>query len=86
MFSKKLPLIRNLFRVRSTPDKKDKRRLTYSRDKRPDCVQLVIALVVSQRVFGSLYEVLAGNTLDKTTLTNFLHKIEKQYGKAEHLG
>jgi len=66
-------------------DKKDKRRFGYSRDKRSDCVQVVIALVVIPEGFPLAYEVLAGNTLDKTTLKDFLHKIERQYGKAERI-
>src|SRR4029434_6811922 len=66
-------------------DKKDKRRVGYSRDKRSDCVQVVIALVVTPEGFPLAYEVLAGNTLDKTTLKDFLHKIERQYGKAERI-
>jgi len=63
----------------------DKRRHGYSRDKRPDCVQVVIALVVTPEGFPLAYEVLAGNTSDKTTLANFLKKIEEQYGKAERV-
>lgn len=63
----------------------DKRRHGYSRDKRPDCVQVVIALVVTPEGFPLAYEVLAGNTSDKTTLPVFLKKIEEQYGKAERI-
>lgn len=63
----------------------DKRRFGYSRDKRSDCVQVVIALIVTPQGFPLAYEVLAGNTLDKTTLREFLHKIETQYGKAERI-
>src|SRR5262250_2368752 len=63
----------------------DKRRFGYSRDKRSDCVQVVIALVVTPQGFPLAYEVLAGNTLDKATLREFLHKIEAQYGKAERI-
>ncbi len=66
-------------------DENDKRRYGYSRDKRSDCVQVVIALVVTPEGFPLAYEVLAGNTLDKTTLGEFLHKIETQYGKAERI-
>lgn len=61
----------------------DPRRYGYSRDRRSDCVQVVIALVVTPEGFPLAYEVLAGNTADKTTLRAFLQKIEKQYGKAE---
>lgn len=62
-----------------------KRRFGYSRDKRPDCVQVVIALVVTPEGFPLAYEVLPGNTADKTTLRDFLAKIEAQYGKAERI-
>jgi hypothetical protein len=63
----------------------DKRRFGYSRDKRSDCVQVVIALIVTPQGFPLAYEVLAGNTSDKTTLREFLQKIERQYGKAERI-
>jgi hypothetical protein len=66
-------------------DENDKRRFGYSRDKRSDCVQVVIALIVTPQGFPLAYEVLAGNTLDKTTLREFLQKIERQYGKAERI-
>ena len=63
----------------------DKRRFGYNRDKRNDCVQVVIALVVTPDGFPLGYEVLAGNTRDSTTLRSFLRKIEEQYGKAERI-
>ena len=63
------------------PDE-DKRRFGYSRDHRPDCVQVVIALVVTPEGLPLAYEVLAGNTADSTTLRDFLDRIERQYGKA----
>jgi hypothetical protein len=63
------------------PDE-DKRRFGYSRDHRPDCVQVVIALVVTPEGLPLAYEVLAGNTADSTTLRDFLGRIERQYGKA----
>lgn len=63
----------------------DKRRYGYSRDKRPDCVQVVIALIVTPEGFPLAYEVLSGNTSDKTTLRDFLGRIEKQYGKARRV-
>ena len=62
-----------------------KRKHGYSRDRRPDCVQLVIALIVTPEGFPLAYEVLAGNTSDKTTLGDFLPKIEAQYGKANRI-
>jgi transposase len=63
----------------------DKRRFGYSRDKRSDCVQVVIGLIVTPEGFPVAYEVLAGNTSDKVTLRSFLQKIESQYGKAERV-
>ena len=66
-------------------DEKDKRKFGYSRDKRKDCVQVVIALVVTPEGFPLGYEVLPGNTLDKTTLKTMLEKIQTQYGKAERI-
>lgn len=63
----------------------DKRQFGHSRDKRSDCVQVVIGLVVTPEGFPLAYEVLAGNTSDKTTLKMFLQKIETQYGKARRV-
>ena len=67
------------------PEKEDKRQFGYSRDKRPDCVQVVIALIVTPEGFPLAYEVLSGNTSDRTTLRQFLQKIETQYGKARRV-
>jgi transposase len=66
-------------------DEADKRRHGYSRDKRSDCVQVVIALIVTPDGFPLAYEVLPGNTSDKTTLRDMLRKIEAQYGKANRI-
>ena len=63
----------------------DKRRFGYSRDHRPDCVQVVIALVVTPEGLPLAYEVMAGNTTDSTTLRDFLDRIERQYGKARRI-
>ena len=57
----------------------------YSRDGRPDCLQLVIALVVTPDGFPLAYEVLNGNTADCSTLRDFLKKIETRYGKARRV-
>ena len=62
-----------------------KARFGYSRDKRSDCRQVVIALIVTPEGFPIGYEVLPGNTLDKTTLRFFLKKIESMYGKARRV-
>jgi transposase len=66
-------------------DEADKRRYGYSRDKRGDCVQVVIALIVTPEGFPLAYEVLPGNTADCTTLRDMLRKIEAQYGKANRV-
>ena len=63
----------------------DKRKFGYSRDKRPDCVQVVIALIVTPEGLPLSYEVMPGNTSDKTTLADFLKKVEEQYGKAQRI-
>jgi len=52
----------------------DKRQFGYSRDKRSDCVQVVIGLIITPEGFPLGYEVLPGNTSDKTTLRQFLRK------------
>jgi hypothetical protein len=66
-------------------DDEDKRRYGYSRDHRPDCVQVMIALVVTPEGLPLAYEVLPGNTADSTTLKDFLARIERQYGKARRV-
>jgi transposase len=66
-------------------DENDKRRYGYSRDKRSDCTQVVIALIVTPEGFPLAYEVLPGNTADCTTLRDALRKIEAQYGKADRI-
>jgi len=57
----------------------------HSRDKRTDCLQVVIALVITTDGFPLAYEVMDGNTSDRTTLRGFLDKIEKTYGKAKRM-
>ncbi len=57
----------------------------YSRDKRFDCQQVIIALVVTPQGFPLAYEVMAGNTSDRTTWRGFLEKIETLYGKARRV-
>ena len=60
-------------------------RYGYSRDGRPDCKQVVIALVVTPAGLPLAYEVMPGNTSDKTTLRGFLDKIESLYGQARRV-
>jgi hypothetical protein len=57
----------------------------YSRDGRPDCRQVVIALVLTPDGLPLAYEVLPGNTADITTLRAFLKLIEARYGKARRV-
>ena len=57
----------------------------HSRDHRSDCRQVVIALVITPEGFPLAYEVLPGNTSDRTTLQEFIAKIEEQYGKAQRV-
>ena len=66
-------------------DEEDKRRHGYSRDHRFDCVQIVIALIVTPEGLPLAYEVLPGNTNETKTLRSFLAKIEHQYGKAQRI-
>lgn len=63
----------------------DPRRHGYSRDHRPDCVQVLLALIVTPEGFPLAYEVLAGNVTDNRTLRLFLRQIERRYGKAERI-
>lgn len=68
------------------PDEEnDPRRFGYSRDKRGDCVQVVIALVVTPEGLPLAYEMLPGNTADKTTLRDMLATITRRYGEAERI-
>src|SRR5262245_9520817 len=73
------------FETSQPDDENDKRRFGHSRDKRNDCVQVVIALIVTPDGFPLAYEVLPGNTADCTTLRDALRKIEVQYGKADRV-
>jgi transposase len=57
----------------------------YSRDGRPDCRQVVIALIVTPDGLPLAYEVMPGNTSDRTTLKGFLARIESLYGKADRI-
>jgi transposase len=57
----------------------------YSRDHRPDCLQVIIALVITPEGFPLAYEVLDGNTSDRATLRGFLERIENSYGRARRV-
>ena len=69
----------------SDPPFKGKRQFGYSRDKRNDCVQVVIALVVPPEGFPLAYDVFPGNTQDKQTLRGMLEHIGQCYGRADRI-
>jgi len=66
-------------------EKNPKAQRGYSRDGRPDCLQVVIALVITTDGFPLAYEVMNGNTSDRTTLRQFLAHMETTYGKAKRV-
>jgi len=66
-------------------DEQDPRRFGYSRDKRSDCVQVIVALVVTPEGLPLAYEMFPGHTADKTTLRDMLKLIQKRYGQAERI-
>jgi hypothetical protein len=63
----------------------DPRRFGYSRDRRGDCVQVVVALVITPEGLPLAYEMFPGNTADKTTLRGMLATIRRRYGAAERI-
>jgi transposase len=63
----------------------DLRQFGYSRDKRGDCRQVVIALIVTPEGFPLSYEVMGGGTADSTTLSGFLDRVEHRYGRANRI-
>jgi hypothetical protein len=63
----------------------DPRRFGYSRDRRGDWVPVVVALVVTPEGLPLAYEMLPGNTADKTTLRAMLERIQQRSGKAERI-
>jgi len=71
--------------VEGEAEQNAKAKYGYSRDGRPDCKQVVIALVMTPSGLPLAYEVMDGNTSDKTTLRGFLDKIEAMYGKARRV-
>ncbi len=66
-------------------DEKDPRRFGYSRDKRSDCVPVIVALVVTPEGLPLAYAMFPGHTADKTTLRQMLEPIQKRYGQAERI-
>jgi hypothetical protein len=66
-------------------EKNAKAKRGYSGDGRPDCLQVVIALVITPDGFPLAYEVMNGNTSEGKTLKPFLERIENTYGKARRV-
>jgi len=66
-------------------DEDDPRRFGYSRDKRGDCVQVVVALIVTPEGLPLAYEMMEGDTADNTTLREMLETIVRRYGQAERI-
>ena len=56
-------------------------RYGYSRDKRGDCLQVVVALVLTPDGFPLAYEVMPGNTNDRETQMPFIKRLEAKYGR-----
>ena len=73
------------FECDAPESEKDPRRFGYSRDKRSDCVQVIVALVVTPEGLPLAYEMFPGNTADKSTLRGMLELIQKRYGQAERI-
>jgi transposase len=71
--------------VEGEAEQNPKAKYGYSRDGKPNCKQVVIALVMTPRGLPMAYEVMDGNTSDKSTLRGFLDKIEGMYGKARRI-
>jgi transposase len=57
----------------------------YSRDHRPDCEQMVIALIVNREGFPYSYETFDGNRADVSTMESILRMVERKYGKARRI-
>ena len=57
----------------------------YSRDHRPDCEQMVIALIVNSEGFPFSYETFNGNRADVSTMETILRMVERKYGKARRI-
>jgi hypothetical protein len=73
------------FECDAPAEESDPRRFGYSRDKRSDCVQVIVALVVTPEGLPLAYEMFPGNTADKSTLRDMLTLIQQRYGSAERI-
>ena len=71
--------------VEGEAEQNPKAKYGYSRDGKPNCKQVVIALVITPSGLPMAYEVMDGNTADKSTLRGFLDRMETMYGKARRV-
>jgi transposase len=71
--------------VEGAAEKNPMMRRGYSRDHRPDCEQMVIALIVNSEGFPFSYETFDGNRADVSTLETILRMVERKYGKARRI-
>src|SRR5712672_2797504 len=71
--------------VEGAAEKNPMVRRGYSRDHRPDCEQMVIALIVNQEGFPFSYETFDGNRSDVSTMETILRMVERKYGKARRI-
>src|SRR6195256_2735123 len=71
--------------VEGAAEKNPMMRRGYSRDHRPDCEQMVIALIVNSEGFPFSYETFDGNRADVSTMEMILRMVERKYGKARRI-
>src|ERR1700732_737278 len=71
--------------VEGAAQKNPMMRRGYSRDHRPDCEQMVIALIVNSEGFPFSYETFDGNRADVSTMETILRMVERKYGKARRI-
>jgi transposase len=71
--------------VEGAAEKNPMVRRGYSRDHRPDCEQIVIALIVNTEGFPFSYETFDGNRADVSTMETILRMVERKYGKARRI-
>ena len=71
--------------VEGAAEKNPMMRRGYSRDHRPDCEQMVIALIVNSEGFPFSYETFDGNRADMSTMETILRMVERKYGKARRI-
>ena len=71
--------------VEGAAEKNPMMRRGYSRDHRPDCEQMVIALIVNSEGFPFSYETFNGNRADVSTMETILRMVERKYGQARRV-